>query len=360
MKSKILFFCPSLIAGGLERVLSVLSSPIADYYDEVIFITWYDRPIFYKIDKRVTVVCAEKQCGSVRCFRKMRWLRTYVKNVQPDVLFSFSSPFSMIALVSLLGIKTKVVVAERNDPACFRWGYVAKILRNLLFLKAHGILVQTETSRMHLWKPLLMKSVIIPNPLLIDSEYVGVAKYIDCNHIIVTASRLVPQKRIDLLISVFADFLKTHPDYKLYIFGEGAERDKLMKLISDYELTKEVLFKGTVSNLWDWYKEAEMFVIASEYEGMSNALLEAMAVGLPCISTKVSGALDVIIDGSNGLLVDINDRDTLLAAMTILADKNELRECIGKKACHIVDELDVTKVAGLWINYIDNIIGNSN
>lgn len=348
-----MILCPALIAGGLERVLSVLSNTMVSHYDEVTYITWYDLPVFYDIDKRVRIVCAEKKSGSHSLCKRMKWLRQYVKEEKPDIMVSFSTPFNMISLVALLGLGIKVVVSERNDPAHFRRGWLARIARNILYLKADGLLVQTETSKKHLWKPLSKRAVVIPNPVMIDSDILGNALRAEKEHIILTASRLVPQKRNDLLIKVFACFSKTHPKYKLYIYGDGPEREKLIQQISDLGIEDRAYLPGSITNLWERMLNVEIFVMTSEYEGMSNSLLEAMTLGLPCISTKVSGALDIIKDGINGLLIDINDEKALLNAMTLLADHSDTRERLGKQARLIADEYHFMKVSGLWMDYID-------
>ena len=351
-----MFFCPALIAGGLERVLSVLSGTLASHYDEVTYLTWHDLPVFYDIDKRVNVVCVEKETGSHSAWIRMKWLRRFVKEEKPDVFLSFSTPFNMISLVALMGLGLKVVVSERNDPAHFRWGGLAKVIRNVLYLKADGILVQTETSKSHLWKPLAKRALIIPNPLMIERDIIGAALTSEKKQVIITASRLVPQKRIDLIVKVFSEFHKIHPNHKLFIYGEGPERERLQLLIKELELTNSVKMPGVIQNLWEKMKVAEMFVMSSEFEGMSNSMLEALALGLPCISTKVSGAIDVIKDGKNGLLVDINDRNALLEAMTELAEQKGKRECLGAEASHIADDLSLMKVSAMWTGYVDSFI----
>ena len=357
-KTKLFFFSPSLAAGGLERVLSVLSKPMADHYDEVTYITWHDKPVFYEIDNRVKIICVEKECGSNSILKKILWFNKYVLNGKPDLLISFSTPFNMIALTALAGSGIKVVVAERNDPAHFRWGWFAKQFRDLLYCTADGILVQTETCKNHLRGLLSKRAIVIPNPLLMDQNLIGSALRTEKTHLIVSASRLVPQKRNDLIIKVFARFLESHSDYSLTIYGDGPEREKLVEQVSQLGIEEKVLLPGNVKNIWEKIKGAEMFVMASEYEGMSNALLEAMCLGLPCISTKVSGAVDFINDGENGLLVDINDEEALFKAIQKLADNKELRNEIGKKARFVAEELDSSKIAVRWIEYINNIFGN--
>lgn len=353
---KVFFFCPALIAGGLERVLSILSYTLAKHYSNVTYIMWYDKPVFYQLGNEVKVVSVEKESGEKEIVKRMIWLRKYVQIEQPDIFISFSTPFSMLALVSLWGLEIRVVVSERNDPAHFRWGIAAKLLRNILYLKAKGLLVQTNTSKNHLWKPLQKKAVVIPNPIMMDDHIVGAALKSDKEHFIVAASRHVPQKRIDLIIRAFDRFIKVHSDYKLYIYGEGPEKERLQGLIDNLGVSDSVEIPGVVKNLWEQMRHAEMFVMSSEYEGMSNALLEAMAIGLPCISTKVSGALDIITDGKNGILVDINDEEAMLNSMLRLAGNKDLRESIGAEASHVIEDLSLTRVAAMWTDYIDKLI----
>lgn len=172
-KSKVFFFCSSLGVGGMERVLSRLSYSFANHYVEVTYILWYELSVFYEIDKRIKIISAEVECGSSSLWRKMIWLRHYVKSQKPDVLISFSAPFNMIALTSLIGqTETKIVVAERNDPAHFRWGAL-KYLRNWLYRFSEGIVAQTDTCKMHLDKALSKKCVVIPNPILMDKTDLG-------------------------------------------------------------------------------------------------------------------------------------------------------------------------------------------
>ena len=280
-------------------------------------------------------------------------MRSYIKTVNPNLVVSFSTPFNIISLVALFGTGVKIVISERSDPARFKRGFFNKSLRNLLYCTAEGILVQTETSKTHLWQKLAMKASVIPNPILMNEKYIGCALETEKKHLIVTVARLIPLKRLDLLIKVFSIFLVSHPNYQLIIYGEGKERDNLQKQICELGLDSMVFMPGAVEELWDKIKESEMFVINSEFEGMSNALLEAMCLGLPCISTKVSGALDVIKDGENGLLIDVNDESGLLKAMTKLAENSSLRAVMGQNAVGISHDFGLERVIDQWYDYLD-------
>ena len=158
------------------------------------------------------------------------------------------------------------------------------------------------------------------------------------------------------IINAFAIFKQSHPDYILIIYGEGDERHKLEQKILKMNLRNDVFLPGRKQNVHELILGAELFVMASNFEGMSNSLIEAMCLGLPCISTKVSGATDLIQHGINGLLVDIGDTYGMYEAMCEIVDDRLRAQLIGKNASELYFDLNVDKISKLWINYIDSII----
>lgn len=354
--AKINFFCPALTSGGLERVISILSTPFADCYDHVMILTWYEKPVFYEIDKRIKIVSIEKEIQSNNSIIKLWWLRRYVKNNKPNVFVSFSAPFNMIALISLLFLNVKVVVSERVDPASFRWGWYKKIIRDVLYFFADGIIVQTESSKSHLYKYLQNKASVIPNPVNMPNNMVGSAIKTNSQPLVITATRLAKQKKLDLLISAFSVFYKTHSNYRLVIYGEGRERESLDALVRENKLQNIVMMPGVSDNLWEEMKSARMFILTSSFEGMSNSLIEAMCLGLPCISTKVSGSIDYIENGVNGLLIGLDDEKSLTDYMSRIADDDILAQSLANNAKMIYDQLNVKRVSCLWINEISKYV----
>ena len=356
-EKKLFIFCASLQTGGAERVLSVLSSPFANEYDSVEYLMWYDAPVFYELDSRVKLVSVEKECGTSNKLKKILWFRKYVSNNNPSLLISFAAPFNMLALVSLLFKHVPIIVAERNDPDAFRWGIFLKKIRDILYYSAKGILVQTESSRQYFVGSRLENKVeTIPNPVLMKLEMVGQALNTEKRPLFVTAARLASQKRHDLLIEVFAEFRKIHPEYVLQIFGKGEEEKHLKNLISTLHQDGHILLEGRVHDLWDRMLPAKAFVMTSTFEGMSNSLIEAMCLGLPCISTKVSGAVDLINNNNNGYLIDIDDRKALLDSMNRIASDEEANYKVAKEASVLFEDLNVRKVSSQWIIYINKMM----
>ncbi|MDE6019493.1 MAG: glycosyltransferase [Ruminococcus sp.] len=350
--SKIFFSVAALSQGGAERVLSILSKDLANNFDEVQYIMWYDLPVFYSVDPRIRLISIEKESGCNNMFGKMRWFRKYINSNKPDLILSFSAPFNMLTLASLLFTTHKVIACERVDPRSFRWGKHLEILRNLLYKKACGILAQTQISKDYFKGSLYDKTEIIFNPVSMNYEEVGSAIKSCKRNLIVTAARLAKQKNHISLITTFAKFKETHPDYRLIIYGEGPERSTLENLIKKLDLSDSVFLPGSVKDLWDRIKSARLFVMTSFVEGMSNSMIEAMCLGIPTISTKVSGATDLIVTYKNGILINIDDDKELYDAMCKVCDNDDLAVKLGKNGARLYDKLKVEEISKQWIEYI--------
>ena len=170
-----------------------------------------------------------------------------------------------------------------------------------------------------------------------------------------TVGRLHPQKNQAMLIRAFAEFLKDHPGYTLSLYGEGELEAELKELAAGLGVEKSVIFHGNIENIHPEIADAEMFILPSDYEGLSNALLEAMMMGIPCISTACEGSTDVIRTGENGLLVPVGDETALLDAMCRLADDKALRERIGKEGRKTGEGFRKEAVVEKWIEVIEKV-----
>lgn len=344
----------TLGSGGAERVLSVLSKPFSDEYNRVEYVLWLHYPVFYTIDKRVKIVDITKEAGTDNIVKKLLWFRRYVRRQRPDLILSFLWPWSMKVLASLLFTRFKVVVAERQDPNIVRGGAPMRWLRGLLYRRANGIVVQTEANS----KSYSGDIKVIYNPVSIPQEKVGSALKAEKTKRFVSVGRLIPQKNQELMIRAFAEFNKGHKDYSLVIYGEGELRESLKQLAEELGIGKAVKMPGNSSDVVSSISDATAFVLSSNYEGMPNALLEAMCIGLPCISTKVSGATDLIQTGVNGLLVDLGDVEQMSDAMKTLADNTGFCERLGHEASRVYEKLSPEIINSQWIEYVNKKIGD--
>ena len=358
--SKLLVSCGTLCSGGAERVLSVLSTPFAKNYDEVIYLTWIDQPDFYTLDLRVKRICVEKECGSTFLPKKAFWFRNYVKKEKPSLVLSFLEPFNVMICFTLIGIDVPVVVANRNDPR-YVWGdFIHRNLRALAYRKAVGNLSQTEDNKNYFTASLLEKGYVIYNPIFLPKEYVGNAINTKKKNRIVSVARITKQKNPEMLIRAFKKFHLKHPEYTLTMYGDGEDRDYVLDLIEIEGLSSYISLPGAKRNIWDEIVDARCFVMTSWYEGMPNALLEAMCLGLPCVSTKVSGAVDLIKNGENGILVDLDDDDAFSEALCKIVDDKDYALSLGCKAIDIYDQLTVDVISKQWIEYLNRVLENYN
>lgn len=358
LSKKIFISCATLGSGGAERVISVLSSPFASHYDNVKIILWISAPIFYEIDPRVEIVDVEMEAKSTNLLKKMLWFRKYISKESPDLILSFLYPWSMKVLLSLLFKKVNVVVAERQDPRVVFGGYPVRILRDLLYIKTKGITVQTFENQQYYCSFLQHKLKTIYNPINMPQETVGRGLSTTKEDSLVTVGRLRKEKNHTLLICAFADFLKTHPSYILRIYGGGEEMDNLQHFISEMKLEGKVILMGKTNDVFSAIANSRVFILSSNYEGMPNALLEAMCIGLPCISTKVSGATELIQSGTNGLLVDVNNRKQLVDAMVDIVDNPEKAEKLAEKASELYNTIRLDIIQKEWTDYVDDILCN--
>jgi glycosyltransferase involved in cell wall biosynthesis len=351
--SKLIVSGATLAAGGAERVLSVLSAPLADRYDTVIYVMWLNVPVFYKIDNRVRIVCIEKEAGTKNDIKKMLWFREFIKKEHPDILLSFLEPFNIRVLISTMGLGIKTFVAERNDPHGVNKYWVIDQFEKLVYRLADKILVQTETIKKFFDGALAERTTVIYNPVNLQEDMVGKALTVEKKKRIVSVARLTPQKNNDVLIKAFAKFSESHPDYTLTIYGIGELGNELKQLAESLGVGEKVSMPGASKTIHEDILDAEMMCLVSSREGMSNAMIESMCLGLPCICTKVSGAIDLIRDGENGILVNIRDEEALYEQMCRVADDKEFAGSIGMEASHLYDILRTDRISKQWIDCLD-------
>ena len=350
-----IFFIGTLRNGGAERVVSVLASQMGEQGYDTEIVMYYDRPIFYEISSKVKLTIAEKETGTRSKVKNLYWLRNYFK-MNAKVVISFLAPFNIMAIAANLGSGTPIVVADRNDPRKVPSNYVVRKVRDFLYRFADGIVVQTEKNKSYFSSCVQKKSVVIYNPVDLK-EYAGSGLSTVKEKKIVTAGRLMPQKNQAMMIRAFAEILKKHPEYELVIYGDGPSEKQLKSLVGELGILTKVFFPGNVKDLHNKIRSAEMFVLSSDYEGMPNALIEAMCLGLPCVSTEVSGATDLIIHGKNGMLTKLNDQQAFTEAILELIENPETAAQMCEEAVKLNEELKLSKIMEQWIVFIKTMVG---
>lgn len=353
--NRVVIFCGALAAGGAERVISMLAGFFLQDFQHVEIVMYYDVPVWYRIDDRVKIVSLEKLIKSRNIIKKAFGFRRYIKNTTPDVVFSFLSPFNIFALISLFRCHAPVIVADRADPHFDPALSILRFLRNFLYRFASGVVVQTESNLSYYPPNIKAKSTVIFNPVFLQ-DYAGKALEVSSKRKIVSVGRLTSVKNQIMLIDAFALFCQKFNDYELFIYGEGDLRKILEEHIEKSGLQDKVKLPGAQKNVFDHIVDAKLFVMSSDNEGMPNALIEAMCLGLPCISTRVSGAIDLIEDGVNGCLINTGDKDSLVRNMIELVENTPKARKMAKEAVKLADRLKIDDIAGQWITYMHKVL----
>ncbi len=279
-------------------------------------------------------------------------LRRYIKKGHSDA-FVVMLPITTILLLSLKSmIKVPVIAAERCDPASY--AKTKKLLLRLLAQKADGWVFQTADA-MKWYEGKIKQGKVIPNsinPAFIRSPYDGKRE-----KTIVGAGRLTEQKNFSLLIDAFASVANQYPEYRLVIYGKGPQEQLLKAKALELGLDNRIEFAGYVENMPEQLEKAGIFVLSSDYEGMPNALMEAMALGLPCISTDCpcGGPKFLIEHGKNGLLVPVGDMDRLKQALEELLVSPENAQALGQEARKIAEPLAPNVIYAKWEEYIKEL-----
>lgn len=347
---RIVFFISSLEEGGAQRVVSILSNKLAESSFDVTVLTYFDEEINYEMNDKVKVVSVIKETGKKGKLQNINWLKNYFNN-NADIVISFLAPFNMLVLAC--GTNVPIIVADRNDPNKIPSNFIIRKIRDTLYKKANLVVLQTKSNQKYF--DYLTNTKVISNPIEIGND-VGLALNAKKENVIVSVARLMPQKNQLMLIDAFKEVSEKHNEYKLVVFGEGPYRKTLQKHIEEINLKNNILLAGNSKNVFNDIKNAKIFVLSSNYEGMPNSLIEAMCLGLPVISTKVSGTEELIEDGTNGLLIDINSKEQLVSKLELLINDEELRNKLGKNATKLARTLTVGKISKQWIECINEVI----
>lgn len=341
----IIFTVANMAGGGAERVISILANRLAAGRNRVTIVMTAGNRLDYTLNPRVEVVSVGEITGGsmVKRVQRIRNLRRIFRKKQKAVLVSFGLGSNFYTAAAHFGLKNPLIISERNDPGACPHPH----LRNMVFGCANKLVFQTKEAASCFPKSLQKKGVVIANPISenIMPPYQGERK-----KRIAAVGRLEPQKNYALLLRAFSKFHNRFPEYTLHIFGDGYMKDGLQKKAWDMGISDAVIFEGFAKDVHSKIRDASMYVLSSDYEGISNALLEAMALGIPVISTDcpIGGSRLCIQNEVNGLLVPVRDENAMAGAMCRLAQNMKFADRIGQEAVKVKERFSEANITKQW------------
>lgn len=348
---KILIVISNMFGGGAQRVISRLANSLSE--DNDVMILAFPTKSTFPLSESIRVIDLEEPnirvCGRVgrmnlmairikRVLALSSQLRKLKRKENPDVTISFLEYPNMMN--ALAGGKDRRIMSERNNPR--RKGKLYYYMERFSFHFADKVVFQTNVVKEMFPYGIRRKGVVIPNPVKVDCLATGGSKKI------VTMGRLHSQKNHELLIRSFAIFSQTHPSHTLHICGKDYGEYRLQSLIERLSLSGKVFLEGFVNDIHNYIADAEQFVLSSDFEGTPNALLEAMIMGLPCISTDFEGIREMLGDSGACVLTPVGDENSLAEAMSSLADDPDLRSQLSLKGMRFADRYALDNVLPLW------------
>ena len=349
---KIAFYIGSMQYGGANRVMANLVNHFANLDYNVILI----NDIFpvenkpeYDLDNKIKRVYLENNTNSkiIKNIEMVFALRRIIKSEDVTTIVSFMGPPNIRMLLASFGLSCKKVVSVRNDPY-FEYGNgLKRFFAKCLFNLADFCVFQTEDASSYFSKRIRNKSAIIFNPVR-DSFYNIVRN--PNPHNIISVGRFEKQKNHIMLIEAFGMIANEFQNENLILYGEGSMREELVKTVSSLDLDGRVFFPGNTSEVEAKLSEAKVFVLSSDYEGMPNALMEAMAAGVPVVSTNCpcGGPKSLIRSDDEGILVDCNNSIQLSNSLRLLLSDNDKCNRMSQNEKQRATEFKDEKVFSKW------------
>lgn len=361
-EKKIAFYIGSLRKGGAERVFVNL----ADYFRkegyEVVMVTQYRFEEEYDLPLgvgRILSDIGEEEVTHSRIrnfFRRLNKLHAIWKEQKPDLVLSCIGKNNFMAVVSVMGTDTKAVVSVVGEAAEEYPTRAMRMLANLLFPHAAGIILQTERSRAFFRKKVGTRAVVLPNSL--NPAFIRPRYEKEREKEIVSVGRMDKNKNHEMQLRAFAALPPAYSDYTLTIYGDGELRSSIEELADELGIADRVRLPGVVPDVADRIGRASLFLLTSYSEGVSNALIEALALGLPVIATDVpsGGTQELMADGVSGLIIPAGDQKALEDAMEKILGDSAYADSLGREAARIQERLAPERVNALWRTYFEGIM----
>ena len=319
-------------------------------------------PPLYDIDPNVVIHHFLREYNPNDRLRndRIRALTDIVKEIAPDVMIPFLMPVTAYAFRVARKLGIKIIVSERNDPTVSPTDEYWRKERDYVFAHADGCVFQTSDALNYFAKRKLSKYAIIRNPIDLTGVRNDIVQAKDRSRRVVCVAKYEPQKNLNFLLEVFAEFAKTHADYRLEVYGNDYHdrRPALQQRAEELGVADKVSLHSAQPNVMNVIYDARMFVLPSKYEGMPNALIESVSIGVPSIASDCPayGARTIVKSGQNGWLLNVDDKEAFVDKMRQLADDDALADTFSAEGRKVRDKFDVNEVYATWRSFILEVI----
>lgn len=361
-------------AGGAERVFVILANQLVKRGYDITVLTFdnEDMESFYPLSTGIRRICISR----IEVEKTLPWLpsqlirrlviaRRAILNLNCDGLISFGDSMNIFTLwLSFLTLK-KSIIADRNHPHYKNRRLRFRIERALLYPFCSSLIVQTKGVISCYPRWLRQKTTVIANP--VDFRFEGIESIGNTvnsiikrqNFRILTIAKLMPQKGLDVMVKALKKLDQQYAHWVWTVLGEGPLLKSLQDMIIQSDLQSKVYFEGVVENVGEYLKQSDLFVLSSRFEGFPNVLIEALACGVPVVSTRCPfGPEDIVQDGFNGMLVSVDNDTELSDAILKMIEDTPFRERLAQNARQSIQPFFIENVISKWDKHIQEILGD--
>lgn len=385
---KILYILKSFAAkGGEERVMADKMNYLAEKGNEIILITSEqgEHAFAYPLHRNISHIDLNtrfftisnqslvKKTISLYLMRRqfIKRLTIIVNNLRPDIITSTIVPIKNIRLITQVcksaniplilesHLAYKASIKQNDYASNTPKRIIAKLFDkwNLRPIRYCSRLITLTKGDADNWHKYCKSVIAIPNPVTYIPDTTNDIPKIPKR--IIAVGRLHSQKGFDLLIKAFSLIASEIPEWHIDIYGNGTDKETLMKLIHERGLDARINLKGETDDIYNEYKKSQFFVLSSRYEGFGLVLIEAMSCGIPCVSFKCDyGPEDIITDGVDGILVEDGDIEDLAKKILLMATNEGKRMDMGMEARNKVMLFDKNVIMPTWIKLFESIISS--
>ncbi|UXY14476.1 glycosyltransferase family 4 protein [Chitiniphilus purpureus] len=356
----VLFLSSSLGPGGAERVATTLCNSWVDRGDSVTLVPTFSgggQP-FYPLRPQIELLYLADQVGAAKSgwrsyFGRFNALLEIARSRHPDVIVSFLPNVNVVAVLLSAATGIPCIISERSDPAVQPLGTFWRMCCKALYRFADAVVVQTDNVAASVVRRYgnMRRVSVVPNPIPPALEqYRADGRAIRTRRCLLSLGRLSHEKQVGAVIDCFASLAGGFAEWDLHIYGDGPEREALSEQIIRLGMGDRVFLMGGTETPWAVMADSDLFVMNSRYEGFPNALLEAMAIGLPCVTADCrSGPREISADGRDAMLFAPGDVMAMQSALATLMADSALRNSLGLQArAAVLSRYSLAAILHLW------------